>query len=75
MSSVIRQNFYSFQNNPKSLQPSYKMDLDLLDCFRRVKLIIIAEVHMPDSDICSHARERKTASYSRINTVLKIWRL
>ena len=24
--------FYSFKNNPKNLDPSYKMDLDLWDC-------------------------------------------
>ena len=24
--------FFSFQNNPKNLDPSYKMDLDLWDC-------------------------------------------
>ena len=24
--------FFSFQNNPKILDPSYKMDLDLWDC-------------------------------------------
>ena len=29
ISSVIRQSFSSFQNNPKHLDPSYKMDLDL----------------------------------------------
>ena len=29
ISSVIRQSFFSFQNNPKNLDPSYKMDLDL----------------------------------------------
>ena len=30
ISSVIRQEFlFSFQNNPKDLDPSYKMDLDL----------------------------------------------
>ena len=27
---------FSFQNNPKDLDPSYKMDLDLSDCFGRV---------------------------------------
>ena len=31
ISSIIRQSF-SFQNNPKDLDPSYKMDLDLWDC-------------------------------------------
>ena len=29
--------FFSFQNNPHNLDPSYKMDLDLLDCLGRVK--------------------------------------
>ena len=29
--------FLSFQNNPKI---SYKMDLDLSDCLRRVKLVL-----------------------------------
>ena len=32
--------FFSFQNNPKYLDPSYKMDLDLLDCLGRVKLVL-----------------------------------
>ena len=40
ISSVIRQNYFSFQNNRKNLDPSYKMDLDLLDCLGRVKLIL-----------------------------------
>ena len=39
ISSVIRQSFF-FQNNPKDLDPSYKMDLDLLDCLGRVKLVL-----------------------------------
>ena len=39
ISSVIRQSF-SFQNNPKDLDPSYKMDLDLWDCLVRVKLVL-----------------------------------
>ena len=30
---------FSFQNNPKNLDPSYKMDLDLWDCLGRVKLV------------------------------------
>ena len=38
ISSVIRQSFFSFQNNPKDLDPSYKTDLDLLDCLGRVEL-------------------------------------
>ena len=40
ISSVIRQGFFSFQNNPKDLDPSYKMDLDLSDCLGRVKLVL-----------------------------------
>ena len=31
---------FSFQNNPKKLDPSYKMDLDLWDCLGRVILIL-----------------------------------
>ena len=31
---------FSFQNNPKDLDSSYKMDLDLKDCFGRVKLVL-----------------------------------
>ena len=30
---------FSSKNNPKNLDPSYKMDLDLWDCLGRVKLI------------------------------------
>ena len=30
---------FSFQNNPKNLDPSYKMNLDFWDCLGRVKLI------------------------------------
>ena len=28
------------KNNPKNLDPSYKMDLNLWDCLRRVKLVL-----------------------------------
>ena len=31
---------FSFQNYPESLDPSYKMDLDLWDCLRKVKLVL-----------------------------------
>ena len=31
--------FFFFQNNLKDLDPSYKTDLDLLDCLGRVKLV------------------------------------
>ena len=32
--------FFSFQNNPKDLDPSCKMDLDLWYCLGRVKLVL-----------------------------------
>ena len=32
--------FFSFQNHPKDLDPSCKTDLDLWDCFGRVKLVL-----------------------------------
>ena len=44
ISSIIRQNF-SFQNNPKDLDPSCKVDLDLWDCLGQVKTGIIAKFH------------------------------
>ena len=32
--------FFSFQNNHKNLDPSYKMDLDLWNCLGRFKLVL-----------------------------------
>ena len=32
--------FFSFQNNPKNLDPSYKKDLDFWDCLGRVNLVL-----------------------------------
>ena len=37
---TVRESFFSFQSNPKNLDPSYKMDLDFWDCLGRVKLIL-----------------------------------
>ena len=31
---------FSFQNNPKDLDPSCKTDLDLWDCLERVNLVL-----------------------------------
>ena len=31
---------FSFQNNPKDIDPSCKTDLDLWDCLGRVKLVL-----------------------------------
>ena len=35
---------FSFQNNPKDLDPSFKTDLDLWDCLGRVKLVILQNI-------------------------------
>ena len=32
--------FFPFQNDPKNLDPSYKMDLDFWHCLARVKLVL-----------------------------------
>ena len=55
--------------DPKNLDPSYKMDLDLWDCFRKGKTSIIAKFLTTDLVICSHSREGETPSYNQINTV------
>ena len=60
---------FSFQNNPKNLDPS-------LGLFRKGKTRINRKFHRIDSVSCSHSREGKTPSYSQINTVLSnllIW--
>ena len=57
--------FFSFQNNPKNLDPSYKMDLDLWGCSGRVKFVF----HWTDLVICSHFIEGKIPSYSRIDAI------
>ena len=66
--SVIRQSF-SFLNNPKNLDPSYKMGLDLWNYLGRVKPILQQNVIGTDLVICSHFRGGKTLSYSQINMV------
>ena len=40
ISSVIKRSFFSFQNNPRDLDPSCKMDLDLWDRLGREKLVL-----------------------------------
>ena len=40
ISLIIRWSFFSFQNNPKNLDLSYKMNLDLLDYLGKVKLVL-----------------------------------
>ena len=48
ISSIIRREFFSFQNNSKDLDPSCKMDLDLWDCLGMGKIGIIARFHRTD---------------------------
>ena len=74
---------FSFQSNPKNLDPSSKMDLDLWDCLRRVKLVSIAKFHRTGLVICrtglvicrtglvicSHSNEGKNLSYRQVNVV------
>ena len=40
ISSVIRQEFFSIQNDPKNLDLCYKIDLELWDCLGMVKLVL-----------------------------------
>ena len=60
----MRQSFFSFQNNPKNLDLSRPLVL-----FRKGEFLIVAKLHRTDLGICSHSREGKTQSFSRINTV------
>ena len=46
--------FY-FPNNRKGSDPSYKTDLDLWNCFERVKLVLQQELFKTDLVICSHS--------------------
>ena len=55
---------FSFQNNPKYLDPSYQDGSRFLGLFRKDKTHIIAKLHRTDLVICSHYREGKTLSYS-----------
>ena len=44
---------YFFQNHPKSLDPSYKTDLDLSDCFGMVNYFIAKLCKINQFDIIS----------------------
>ena len=59
--------FFPFQNNPKNLDPSVKMDLDIWDC-PNWETCIISKLLRTDLVIFSHSREGKPLSYSQINT-------
>ena len=60
---------FSFQNNPKNLDLSYKTDLDIWDCLERVIPHIIVKLHRTDLVICNLFREGITPSLSPINMV------
>ena len=61
----ISQSFFSFQNNPKDLDLSYKTDLDICYCKGRVEPLIIAKFHRTDLVICSHSIEEKSCLISK----------
>ena len=48
---------FSFQNNAKNLDPSYKMDLDLRYCLGKGKVRITAKFCMTDLVVWGHPRE------------------
>ena len=58
-----RMEFFSFLNTLKNLDPSYKMDLVLWDCYGRVKFVY-SKISYNYLVICSHSKEGTTPSYS-----------
>ena len=66
ISLVISWRFFPFQNNPKILDPSYKMDLEFWDCFGRTKTHLMTEIHKAYLDIWGHFRDGKTLPYIQI---------
>ena len=62
ISLIIRQSF-SLPKNPKVLDPSYKMDLDLWECLGKGSNLyyqIVTKFHRTDLVIFSHSREGNT---------------
>ena len=57
MGSIIRRRIFSLPKQPKDLDPSYKTDLDFLDCFRRQTSHLIAYLYKTDLDIRGHSRD------------------
>ena len=68
---------FSFQNNPKNLDPSYKTDLDIWDCLGRVKPVLQQHFIGLIKIFVVILERGKTPSYSQINTELgsKTWML
>ena len=60
---------FSFQTNSKNLDLSYKTDLDIWDSLGRVNSYYSKIAKKTDLVICTHSREGKTPSFSRINMV------
>ena len=70
ISSLIRRCIFL----PKQSQKSRSILSDgsrSLGLFRKGKTCITAKLHMTNLIICTHSREWKAPSYSRINTVLE----
>ena len=61
--------FFPFQNNPKYLDPSYKTDLDIWDCFGKGKTDLKAKLHKINLDVWGHSRYCNAPSYKQRNTV------
>ena len=57
--SLVTNGVFSFQNNPKNIDPSYKTDLDLWDCLGRIKLVL-KQFHRADLVYCRHSMEGKS---------------
>ena len=70
ISSVIRQSFFPSKINPKNLDPSYKMDLDLWNCFGRVKFVLQQNCLGLIQLFVVILVKGKNLSYSRINTIV-----
>ena len=66
VSLIIRQKFFLPKQSQKSRSILYDGSRSL-GLFRKGKTHIIAKFHRTDLVICSHSREEKTLSYSKIN--------
>ena len=65
---VIRQGF-PFQNNPRDLDPSCKMDLDLLRLIWKRKTHFKDELHTTDLHICGNFGKYELPYFDQINKV------
>ena len=65
--------FFSFQNHPKDLDPSCKMDLDRWECLGRVKLVLLQNfIGLIKLFEVILEGQNPPPPYSRINTVTEI---